>query len=29
MAQQTLIPLVRGEWIPMTYEEFLDWTTDA
>ncbi|MEA2512703.1 MAG: hypothetical protein QOJ59_2190, partial [Thermomicrobiales bacterium] len=26
MAHQTTLPqLVRGEWIPMTYEEFLDW----
>ncbi|MEA2583172.1 MAG: hypothetical protein QOF33_1257 [Thermomicrobiales bacterium] len=30
MAHQTTLPqLVRGEWIPMTYEEFLDWAPDG
>ena len=29
MAQQTLIPLVRGEWIPMTYDEFLSWAPEG
>jgi Uma2 family endonuclease len=24
--RSTLPPLVRGEWLPMTYEEFLDWS---
>jgi Uma2 family endonuclease len=25
----TLPPLVRGEWVPMTYEEFLEWIPDG
>ncbi|MEA2530931.1 MAG: hypothetical protein QOG89_2575, partial [Thermomicrobiales bacterium] len=30
MAHQTTLPqLVRGEWIPMTYEVFLDWAPDG
>ena len=29
MAQQTLIPLVRGEWIPMTSEEFDAWVPEG
>lgn len=29
MAQQTMLPpVVRGEWYPMTFEEFLDWSAD-
>ncbi|HEY7031148.1 MAG TPA: hypothetical protein VH482_07480 [Thermomicrobiales bacterium] len=30
MVQQTSLPkLVRGEWVPMTYEEFLAWAPDG
>lgn len=30
MVQQfTTRPLVRGEWVPMTYEEWLDWVPDG
>ncbi len=29
MVQQTLLPLVRGQWIPMTYEEFLAWAPEG
>ncbi|MEA2530450.1 MAG: hypothetical protein QOG89_2094 [Thermomicrobiales bacterium] len=30
MAQQlTAPPLVRGEWVPMSYEEWLDWVPDG
>lgn len=29
MAQQTLLPLVRGEWIPMTSEEFDAWVPEG
>jgi Uma2 family endonuclease len=30
MVQQTTLPkLVRGEWVPMTYEEFLTWAPDG
>jgi Uma2 family endonuclease len=30
MAQPTTLPpLVRGEWVPMTYEEFLEWIPDG
>jgi Uma2 family endonuclease len=27
--QLTSLPLVRGEWVPMTYEEWLDWVPDG
>jgi Uma2 family endonuclease len=29
MVQQTLLPLIRGEWIPMTSEEFDTWVPDG
>jgi hypothetical protein len=25
----TLPPLIRGEWVPMSWEEFLDWAPDG
>ena len=29
MAQRATLPtVVRGEWVPMTFEEFLDWSAD-